>query len=66
MKLDKSVAIISGAGAGIGAATAILFAKNGIMTSMDELKEVARNEGIRSILEGLGSTIQENYKTIKW
>ena len=30
MKLDKSVAIITGAGAGIGAATAILFAKHGV------------------------------------
>ena len=45
---------------------AYLSAKNGTMTSMDELKDVAKNEGTQSILEGLGSTIQDNYKTLKW
>jgi len=43
-----------------------LSAKNGTMTSMDELKDVEKNEGTQSILEGLGSIMQDNYKTLKW
>lgn len=45
---------------------AYLSAKNGRMTSMDELMEVYKKEGTRSILEGLGEVTQLNYNNLHW
>lgn len=45
---------------------AYLSAKNGRMTSMDELIEVYKKEGTRSILEGLGEVTQKNYVNLNW
>ncbi len=50
MKLDKSVAIITGAGAGIGAATAILFAKNGVKVCCN-----SRTQSALKIVENIQS-----------
>ncbi len=45
---------------------AYLSAKNGRMTSMDELMEVYKKEGTRSILQGLGEVTQKNYEKLNW
>ncbi|MFX1326554.1 MAG: Gfo/Idh/MocA family protein [Promethearchaeota archaeon] len=45
---------------------AYLSAKNGRITSMDELMKVYKNEGTRSILDGLGDVTQINYNNLKW
>jgi predicted dehydrogenase len=45
---------------------AYLSAKNGRLTSMNELMDVYKKEGTRSILEGLGEVTQINYKNLKW
>jgi len=45
---------------------AYLSAKKGRMTSMDELMEVYKKEGTRSILEGLGEVTQKNYDNLNW
>ncbi len=45
---------------------AYLSAKKGRMTTMDELMEVYKKEGTRSILEGLGEVTQKNYEKLNW
>ena len=45
---------------------AYLSAKKGTITSMDELKKVARTAGTRTILDGLEKVTQKNYGNIKW
>jgi predicted dehydrogenase len=45
---------------------AYLSAKRGIITTIDELFKVYNKEGTKTILEGLDSVVQKNYKTLKW
>jgi len=45
---------------------AYLSAKNGRMTSMDELMKVYKKEGTKSILDGLGEVTQLNYSHLNW
>ena len=43
-----------------------LSAKKGTITTMEELMNVYKTQGTKSILEGLNSIIQPNYKYISW
>lgn len=43
-----------------------LSAKNGRMTSMDELMKIYKTEGTKSVLEGLGEVTQINYEKLRW
>lgn len=43
-----------------------LSAKKGMITTMDELKKVVKNEGTEYILEDFLSVIQNNYKNLNW
>ena len=45
---------------------AYLSAKNGRITSMNELLDVYKKEGTKTILEGLGEVTQINYNNLKW
>lgn len=45
---------------------AYLSAKKGRAVSMDELMEVYKKEGTKTILEGLEDVIQKNYQFLKW
>jgi len=45
---------------------AYLSAKKGRMTSMDELMNVYKKEGTKSILDGLGEVTQLNYSNLNW
>jgi predicted dehydrogenase len=45
---------------------AYLSAKEGRVVEAEELEEVERTEGTRSILEGLGRVTQHNYGSLKW
>jgi len=52
MKLDGKIAIITGAGAGIGEATALLFAKEGAKVCCNSLSESAKNVVAKIKLSG--------------
>lgn len=43
-----------------------LSAKNGTMTSLDELMKVYKKVGTKTILNGLEKVIQKNYHSLKW
>ncbi len=43
-----------------------LSAKNGRMTTMDELLKLYKSDGTKSILEDLGKVTQKNYENMKW
>lgn len=43
-----------------------LSAKNGTITTMDELKRIAKKEGTSSILQNFLPVIQNNYKNLNW
>ncbi len=43
-----------------------LSAKNGRMTSMEELMKIYKKEGTKSILEGLEAVTQKNHVNLKW
>ena len=44
---------------------AYLSAKTGTITRMEDLKKVEKNQGTKSILDGLNDVIQKNYASIK-
>jgi predicted dehydrogenase len=45
---------------------AYLSAKEGRVVSMEELEEIERTDGTKSILEGLGRVTQHNYSSLRW
>ncbi|MHA1382555.1 MAG: Gfo/Idh/MocA family protein [Candidatus Helarchaeota archaeon] len=45
---------------------AYLSAKKGTLTKMDELKNIAKKQGSKSILEGLDQIMQKNYENLNW
>jgi NAD(P)-dependent dehydrogenase (short-subunit alcohol dehydrogenase family) len=55
MKLDGRVALITGAGSGMGRATAVLFAAEGAHVVVDDIRSEAADETVRMIHESGGS-----------
>lgn len=56
-KLENKVAIITGAGSGIGKATALLFAKEGAKVVVSDINEEGRNKVVEEIKSAGGEAI---------
>ncbi len=54
MRLEGKVALVTGAGSGIGRATAVLFAREGARVSVADLNEQPARETVASISDGGG------------
>jgi NAD(P)-dependent dehydrogenase (short-subunit alcohol dehydrogenase family) len=57
MKLEKKVALITGAGSGMGKATALLFAREGARIAAADISEAAVKEVAREIESSGGEAI---------
>lgn len=55
--VEGKVAVVTGAGAGIGRATASLFAKNGAKVVVTDIKETEGNETVDNIIAGGGEAL---------
>lgn len=56
-KLENKVAIITGAGSGIGKATALLFAKEGAKVVVSDINEEGGNKVVEEIKSAGGEAI---------
>ncbi|ASN04195.1 SDR family NAD(P)-dependent oxidoreductase [Virgibacillus necropolis] len=57
MRLDKKVALITGAGSGIGKETALLFAKEGAKVIVNDVNEVAGKQTVAEIIQHGGEAL---------
>jgi meso-butanediol dehydrogenase / (S,S)-butanediol dehydrogenase / diacetyl reductase len=57
MRLARKVALITGAGAGIGRATALLFAEEGAKVVVQDVKAAAAEETVRLIMKAGGEAV---------
>lgn len=57
LRLDNKIAVITGAGSGIGKAMALLFARQGALVNVLDLDEKGGQETVASILESGGQAV---------
>lgn len=57
MQLDQKVAIITGAGSGIGKATALLFARQGAKVVVSDIDESHGNSVVQEIRQAGGNAV---------
>ena len=57
MRLDRKVAVITGAGSGIGRASAIMFAKEGAKVVVADINDAGGEETVTSIKSNGGEAV---------
>ncbi len=65
-RLQGKTALITGAGSGIGRATAILFAAEGAKVAVNDISDEGGNETVRMIKEAKGEATFYKANVTKW